>query len=115
MSKTYTAMIKAALLAMFILVPSTAPALAAHDAHVSAFYQQRDDHNDALSAIKRGEILSLGKIKGVVERKLKGKMVGERLRRTNRGWIYEVRVRRDDGKVMFAIVDAATGRIMSQR
>jgi uncharacterized membrane protein YkoI len=108
-------MIKAALLAVCMLVPTTTPMVSAHDAHTPVSYQQRDDHNDALSAIKRGEILSLGKIKGMVERKLKGKMVGERLRRTNRGWIYEVRVRRDDGKVMFAIVDAATGRIMSQR
>ncbi len=74
-----------------------------------------DDHDDALKAIKRGEILSYDRIRSIAERELGGKMVGERLRRTNRGWVYEVRVRRNDGKVVFAIINAGSGKIVSKR
>ncbi|UTW56359.1 PepSY domain-containing protein [Kordiimonas sp. SCSIO 12610] len=74
-----------------------------------------DDHDDALKAIKRGEILSYDRIKSVAERELGGKMVGERLRRTNQGWVYEVRVRRNDGKVVFAIINAGSGKVISKR
>jgi hypothetical protein len=74
-----------------------------------------DDHDDALKAIKRGEILSYDRIRSIAERELGGKMVGERLRRTNRGWVYEIRVRRNDGKVVFAIINAGSGKIVSKR
>lgn len=76
---------------------------------------QDNDHDDALKAIKRGEILSYDRIKSIAERELDGKMVGERLRRTNQGWVYEVRVRRRDGKVVFAIINAGSGKVMSKR
>ncbi len=73
------------------------------------------EHDEALKAIKRGDILSYSKIKKRVELQLNGRMVGERLRRTNRGWVYEVRVRQNKGRVVFAIIDARTGKILQQK
>ncbi len=74
-----------------------------------------DEHDDVLQAIKRGELMSYAKIKRIAEAKLQGVVVGQKLRRTNRGWQYDLRVRRKDGKVMVAIVDARTGEIVATR
>ena len=80
---------------------------------VSAF--AADEQDDALKAIRAGEILPYSKIKRMVEAQLKGKVVGQRLRRTGRGWIYELRIRGKDGGVKFAVVDAKSGRVISSR
>lgn len=74
-----------------------------------------DEHDDVLKAIKRGELMSYAKIKRIAESKLNGVVVGQQLRRTNRGWQYDLRIRRKDGKVLVAIVDARTGRIVATR
>ena len=74
--------------------------------------ERTGEQDDALEKMKSGEIQPYGKIKSVVESRLGGKLVGERLRQTNNGWVYEVRVRRPDGQVIFAVVDAKTGRIL---
>jgi len=74
-----------------------------------------DEHDDVLRAIKRGELMSYAKIKRIAEAKLHGVVVGQKLRRTNRGWQYDLRVRRKDGKVLVAIVDARTGEIVATR
>ncbi len=70
------------------------------------------DHDAALEAIKRGEILSYKQIRKIIRKNLKGKVVGERLRRTNQGWVYELRVRQEDGHVVFAVINAKTGKIL---
>ncbi len=74
-----------------------------------------DEHDDVLQAIKRGELMSYAKIKRIAESKLQGVVVGQKLRRTNRGWQYDLRIRRKDGKVLVAIVDARTGEIVATR
>ncbi|TNE61921.1 MAG: hypothetical protein EP335_14655 [Alphaproteobacteria bacterium] len=101
------------LLFCFLAVPVLAPAPAAE-----AFFmgqKKQDDHDEALEAIKRGDILPYSHIKRMVEDRLSGVIVGQKLRRTNRGWQYDLRVRRKDGKVLVAIVDAASGHILSTK
>jgi uncharacterized membrane protein YkoI len=105
-----------------VMIVGAAPSYAAEAYAVEAYagkalvtLAQDNDHDDALKAIKRGEILSYDRIKSIAERELDGKMVGERLRRTNQGWVYEVRVRRRDGKVVFAIINAGSGKVISKR
>ncbi len=75
---------------------------------------QQSEQDDALKMMKRGEILPYSRIRSIVRKELGGTLVGEKLRRTNSGWVYEVRVRRSDGRVMFAILDAKTGRIINR-
>lgn len=79
------------------------------------FGASQDDHDEALRAIKRGEIRSYSQIKRAVEDRLGGRVVDIKLRRTNRGWQYFLRVSRKDGRVIAAIVDAKSGRILSTR
>jgi uncharacterized membrane protein YkoI len=74
-----------------------------------------DEHDDAREALKNGDILPYSTIKKMVERKVGGKVVGQKLRRTNRGWQYDLRVRPENGRVMVLVVDAKTGSIVSQR
>lgn len=78
----------------------------------SAFIQE---HENAREALKRGDILPYSQIKKIVERQVGGKVVGQKLRRTNRGWQYDLRVRPDNGRVMVLVVDARTGAIVSRR
>ena len=74
--------------------------------------QSRDEHDEALKAIKRGEIMSYSQIKRSVESRLGARVVNLRLRRTNNGWRYYLRLSRQDGRVVAATVDAKTGRII---
>lgn len=74
-----------------------------------------DEHDDAREALKNGDILPYSTIKNIVERQVDGKVVGQKLRRTNRGWQYDLRVRPQNGRVMVLVVDARTGSIVSRR
>lgn len=74
--------------------------------------QNRDEHDEALQAIKRGEIMSYSQIKRSVENRLGARVVNLRLRRTNNGWRYYLRLSRKDGRVVAATVDAKNGRII---
>ncbi len=74
-----------------------------------------DEHDDALKAIKRGDIMSYAQIKKSVEKKLNGRVVDIKLRRTNRGWQYFMRVSTKKGRVVAAVVDARNGRVISRK
>ncbi len=72
-----------------------------------------DEHDDAQKAVQRGEIKAFSEIKKMVEEKLGGRVVDLKLRRTNRGWQYFLRVSRENGRVVAAVVDARTGKILT--
>lgn len=104
------------------LVLASAGALPVEQAHAAEwantavrYVAGRDEHDDALQAIKRGEIMSYSQIKRAVEGRLGGRVVDIKLRRTNRGWQYFLRVSRKDGRVVAAVVDAKSARILSTR
>lgn len=81
----------------------------------SAAFTAAQEHDDAREALKRGDILPYSKIKKIVESQVGGKVVGQKLRRTNQGWQYDLRVRPENGRVMVLVVDARTGAIVSKR
>lgn len=74
-----------------------------------------DEHDDAREALRRGDILPYSAIKRIVESQVDGKVVGQKLRRTNRGWQYDLRVRPKNGRVMVVVVNAKNGSIVSRR
>lgn len=74
-----------------------------------------DEHDDAREALKRGDIMPYSEIKRIIEEKVEGKVVGQKLRRTNRGWQYDLRVRPQNGRVMVLVVNAKNGEIVSRR
>ncbi len=85
------------------------------DAVPDASATAADEHDDAREALKRGDILPYSRIKRIVESQVDGKVVGQKLRRTNRGWQYDLRVRPENGRVMVLVVDARNGNIVSRR
>ncbi len=95
-----------------------APVFAAPIVNASAGYvpiAYVDEQDDALKAIRAGEILPYSKVRKIAEKKLKAKVVGERLRRTNQGWVYEFRARNKKGRVIFAIFSAKNGKLIARR
>ncbi len=104
------------ILAILLLVACCA-ALPGLDSVVSsrAAYAVLDEHDDAREALKRGDILPYSAIKRIVESQVDGKVVGQKLRRTNRGWQYDLRVRPKNGRVMVVVVNAKNGSIVSRR
>lgn len=80
-----------------------------------AAFAVADEHDDAREALKRGDILPYSAIKRIVESQVDGKVVGQKLRRTNRGWQYDLRVRPKNGRVMVVVVNAKNGNIVSRR
>lgn len=80
-----------------------------------AAYALADEHDDAREALRRGDILPYSAIKRIVESQVDGKVVGQKLRRTNRGWQYDLRVRPKNGRVMVVVVNAKNGSIVSRR
>lgn len=72
-----------------------------------------DEHDDAQKAVQRGEIKSYAEIRRMVENRLGGRVVDLKLRRTNRGWQYFLRVSRENGRVVAAVVDGRTGKILT--
>lgn len=72
-----------------------------------------DEHDDAQKAVRRGEIKSYAEIRRMVENRLGGRVVDLKLRRTNRGWQYFLRVSKENGRVVATVVDARTGKILT--
>jgi uncharacterized membrane protein YkoI len=105
-------------LGLWAVLPQPLGALGAVNASEigkATLYALLDDHDDALKAIKRGEVMSYSQIKRAVQDKLGGRVVDIKLRRTNRGWQYFLRLSRSSGRVVAAVVDAKTGRILSTK
>lgn len=100
------------LIYIFLLLVLTVPMFGAGHALLLPPVHAMDEQDDVLEAIKRGDVMPYSKIKRIVESKLNGVVVGQQIRRTNRGWQYDLRVRRKDGRVVMAILNARTGEIV---
>lgn len=71
------------------------------------------DQDTALEASKKGEIIAYKRVRQTVRDLKLGKLVGQRLRRTNQGWIYELRLRQAAGRVVFVRMNAKTGEVLT--
>ena len=75
---------------------------------------QQDEMSEALRARRAGDIMPYKKLKAKVEKELKAKVIGQRLRQTNLGMVYELRLKNAKSQVIFAIVNARTGKIIQR-
>lgn len=92
------------------------PATSAEPASVVQDIASKDDeHSAALKASRAGEILPYDKVRRIAEKQLKAKVIGERLRRTNNGWVYEFRARTKKGRIIHAIYSAKNGKLIARR
>jgi len=75
-------------------------------------FEHAADQAAALEALMSGDILPYSQLRKAIEKSLEAKLVGERLRLTNEGWVYEVRARQEHGRMIFAVINARDGQIM---
>lgn len=74
-----------------------------------------EPHERAFQAQRRGEIQPYRHIKRNIEARLDGKIVGQNLVQTSKGWRYQLTVRGERGRVRRVIVNAHTGQIIAQK
>ncbi len=76
----------------------------------------QQEQDDALDAVRDASIIPYGRIKGTVERRYRGRVVGLQLIQAESGmWIYEFKILRQTGRLLNVFVDATTGRVIDTR
>ncbi|MCW2309069.1 PepSY domain-containing protein [Rhodobium gokarnense] len=98
------------LLAALAAVPAAIglPAIADSDHH------EERDHDEARAALRRGDVLPLIRILEIVGDKLGGRVIEVEFERRHEGYVYELEVLGEGGRLREVKVDAATGRILSR-
>lgn len=82
----------------------------------TAFADRGRDNDRAREELKKEKILSYRDIKRRVKSRFDGKIVGQTLRERGGGrMIYDLSLKRKDGRVVRVIVDAHNGQILSTR
>lgn len=72
------------------------------------------DQDRAYKATKAAGLLPYARIRNIAEKRIGGKIISQKLVRTNmENWIYQLRIRRKDGRVAFAVINAKNGKILS--
>lgn len=80
----------------------------------SARAEPPHDHETALVAVDRGEVLPLSAILEKVRGKLGGEVVGVSFERKHGRWVYEFRVIAPAGRLLERQVDAATAEVIAR-
>ncbi len=71
------------------------------------------DQDEALKGRKKGDLIPYGQIARKAERQFGGRVVGQKLRQTGADqWIYELKILKDDGKVLTVVMDAKNGKVL---
>lgn len=72
------------------------------------------DQDRAYKATKAAGLLPYARIRKIAEKQIGGKIISQKLVRTNmENWVYQLRIRKNDGRVTFAVINAKTGRILT--
>ena len=72
------------------------------------------DQDRAYKATKAAGLLPYARIRNIAEKRIGGKIISQKLVRTNmENWIYQLRIRKNDGRVAFAVINAKSGKILS--
>ena len=70
------------------------------------------DQDDALEAVRDGEIISLNKAIGIVRSRNPGKVIDVSLKRRSLSDIYSFKIKSSSGRITTVRMDARTGRIV---
>ncbi|MFT4079063.1 PepSY domain-containing protein [Rhodomicrobium sp.] len=85
--------------------------LIAFGAPASTLAHSDDDHDAALEAVEKKDILQLADILGAVKDRLPGEVVGIEIERKHGVWYYELRTVDKAGRIFEVYVDAKTAEI----
>lgn len=74
---------------------------------------EEQEHREAISrAVERGEALPLADVLKIVRASYPGEVVGVEIESESGAWHYEVRVAKENGRLVEVYVDAGTGTIL---
>lgn len=90
-------------------------AITSAGAHDGDKHRKTQDHDTALSALSRGEIVRLEIVLAAVKTAVPGEVVGVELRRRQGNWLYELKVLSPEGVAMHVLVDARTGQVLDAK
>ncbi len=74
--------------------------------------REESDHDRALHAVDRGEVLPLEQVLAAIRTEVDGEVVGLELEREDGVWVYEFKVIDPSGRFVEIYADAKTGRIL---
>jgi len=77
------------------------------------FFQE--DQDRALELRKEQDLIPYGRIVRIAQEEFGGRVVGQKLREQGGTMVYELRILKPDGKVVQAVYNAKTGKLISQR
>ena len=83
----------------------------------SLAYSEPIGHDRALEAVRSGEIMPLQEILAKATQRLGGTVVGVSLTDGEaglHGWVYDVKIYADDGRLLLLRLDATTGSILQR-
>lgn len=104
---------KQTLLSMMVSILLVGGSIGATDAQQQRPPQARDQDR-AYKATKSAGLLPYSRIRKIAETGVGGKIISQKLVRTNvDNWIYQLRIRKKDGRVTFAVINAKNGKILS--
>ena len=91
-----------------------APLSVRADDHRGGHYDDDDehDHDRALEAVQRGEVLPLEKVLAAVRTSVEGSIVRTKLKQKNGVWVYELKSIGRDGRMRKIRVDAKTAALL---
>lgn len=75
----------------------------------------RGEQDRALELRKERDLIPYREIQRRAERRFNGRVVGQRLFEQGGRMVYELRILQPDGKVIVALYDAKTGRVIGTR
>ena len=90
-------------------------AVAMATASISHGRAEPGDHDAIWSAVKRGEMLPLANLIGIVRNKLPGQITGIEVERAHGRWVYEFHIVDDRGHLFAVHVDPRSGEISPDR
>jgi uncharacterized membrane protein YkoI len=97
------------------LICALAVSLTAKTALADEFGKKREDHDVALGALARGELLPLETVLVEVRKVVSGEVVGVELERESGIWVYEIKIIAPGNSMIEAHVDARTAKVIETR
>ncbi|MFY9178668.1 MAG: PepSY domain-containing protein [Venatoribacter sp.] len=82
---------------------------------VSAQATPADDHINSRAALLAGEIMPLRTILDKVEKQYPGRVLEVELDRSKGNWVYEMKLLREDGRLVKLLVDAKDGSVLGEK
>ena len=77
---------------------------------------ETEDHETAQEAHREGKLVPYGRIRSAVQEQFNGRVVYQSLSPgKDGGWVYELKVLKDDGHVLMVFVDASSGEVLKTK